>query len=68
MKKGKLGAFLAILDNSPVALLTPLDFENNYDYSTQATTTPFSQRIMGTLLNSLTFAVVALIYFCLREK
>jgi hypothetical protein len=45
IKKGKLGAFLAILYNSLVALLTSLDFENNYDYSTQATTPPFSQQL-----------------------
>ncbi len=45
MKRGKLGAFFAILNSSLVALLTSLDFENNYDYSTQATRPPFSQQL-----------------------
>ncbi len=36
---------MAILNNSLVALLPSLDFENNYDYSTQATRPPFSQQL-----------------------
>ncbi len=34
-----------MLYNSLGALLTSLDFENNYDYSTLATTPPFSQQL-----------------------